>query len=322
MKKLPFLLTILPICIFAQDLPSVDYHIHVFSDKLLSHFAERGIKIQGGTFEVGCQNEACSNLDTIRKSSTDKLVLLSGSYAYEIETMDCSPEEYEKIVQAENDFVQKIVYSDRENRYGLSGINPKWNFASREVIRTLKELKLDGIKMHLQGNQIDIDEPELRDSLKNIFKILSVNDKIALIHLNGSDVNSGTELARSFITNYLLNEDKQKIVFAHAAGPGGVYPFTLDMLSEFELFMKSNDYAKHKLLYFEISGVLLSFRYPGKVDHKVFYEKMKSIGEDRFLFGSDYPFRTSASYLDQIKAEMEHNNINLDSILTRNIFEN
>jgi predicted TIM-barrel fold metal-dependent hydrolase len=135
-------------------------------------------------------------------------------------------------------------------------------------------------------------------------------------------MNSGTEIAKSFITNYLQNREKQTIVFAHVAGPGGVYQFTIDVLTEFEEFMKSSEYSKLKNIYFEISGVLLDSNYPGKLDHQIFYEKMKSIGEERFLFGSDYPFRTSNTYFNQIRSEMEQNDLNLNSILTRNIFEN
>lgn len=322
MSRLIFLLVILPGWILAQETMTVDYHVHVFSGELLSHLKERGMIMNSEVYEVDCEDGFCSNIDKIRKNSADKLVLLSGAYAYDIEKLNCNLEEYKKLVKAENDFIKKIVNSDRDKLYGLAGINPTWDFAQAELERSIGELKLDGIKMHFQGNQIDINEPQTLDRLKHIFKYLSNHDKIALIHLNGHKMDSGTEMAKSFITNFLQNSEKLTIVFAHGAGPGGVIQFSIDVLTEFEEFLKSNKFAEYKNLYFEMSGVLLTGDYPGKLDHQLFYTKMKSIGEKHFLFGSDYPFRTSRTYLNQIKTDMEENNLNLNSILTRNIFEN
>jgi hypothetical protein len=68
------------ICL-CQDLKTIDYHVHIFSDDLLYNLANRGFIFQGETFEVNCVEESCSKVDKIKANNSDKLVLISAPYA-------------------------------------------------------------------------------------------------------------------------------------------------------------------------------------------------------------------------------------------------
>ena len=46
-----------------------------------------------------------------------------------------------------------------------------------------------------------------------------------------------------------------------------------------------------------------------------------AIGEEKFLFGSDYPFRNSKAYIEEISRELELQEVILKRIIERDIFE-
>ena len=45
------------------------------------------------------------------------------------------------------------------------------------------------------------------------------------------------------------------------------------------------------------------------------------IGADKFLFGSDYPYRNSEHYIKEINAQLNLNETILKQIIERNIFD-
>ena len=50
-------------------------------------------------------------------------------------------------------------------------------------------------------------------------------------------------------------------------------------------------------------------------------EMIMAIGEEKFLFGSDYPFRNSKAYIEEISRELELQEVILKRIIERDIFE-
>lgn len=323
MKKLK-LLIICCLCVKlldAQDAPVIDYHVHIFTDTLLANLEERGIKIQKGVYEVDCSSDECLDLEKIKANNSEKLVLLSTGYAFQDTAENSNKVNIQNLVEKENDILHQIVDSDRQNLYGFCGINPNWKFAIDEVSRCIDDLKLDGIKMHFQANKIDLHDSTTTINLNSIFKKLSIQSKPALIHLNGSEMSKGSDVAQAFINNFLQNTNQQTIIFAHTGGPGGLYGFTIDVLKQFSTFISTNQYSQYKKIYFELSGTFLTFRYPGKVENEELIKMIDEIGTEHFLFGSDYPFRNSTEYQKLLEKELKLDDGSLNEILTRNIFE-
>lgn len=248
------------------------------------------------------------------------MVLLSAPYALKLDSLSADTIDFQNFVQSENDLLKDLVYSDRSNLYGLCGINPTWEFAMEETVRCIEELGLEGVKWHFQGNQIDITDTLTRKSISVILDYLSEKDAVVLIHLNGWDLTNAEGLGKQFIANFLSNDKKQTIVFAHTGGPGGFTKFTVDFLNVFHDFFKTNAFSANKRIYFELSGTILTRSYPGKVDSIELKKIIGSMGSEHFLFGSDFPYKTGNSYQKELVEELGLDPKVLKEIITRDIF--
>lgn len=250
------------------------------------------------------------------------MVLLSSPYTYKKLNDTENIDDLRAFIQRENNFLKDLVYSNRDNLYGFCGINPNWEFALEEVVRCIDTLKMDGIKFHFQANQIDFENATTKKNILSILKYLFTKDAPVLIHLNGYDLTSGGEIAREFIQSFIETTDEQFIIFAHSGGPGGFTKFTLDVLNEFKDYFNKRPYKKKNKIYFELSGTILQRPYPGKIESKEIIRMMDFLGYDRFLFGSDYPFQSSKSYLKTLEEELQELGPELfEQLKTRNIFE-
>lgn len=304
-----------------QDLKTIDYHVHIFSDDLLHNLANRGFIFQGETFEVNCVEESCSKVDKIKANNSDKLVLISAPYAIQIDSENDDSLKLYDFVKRENNFLNKIVNSDRNSFYGFCGINPSWEFALDETVRCINDLNLDGIKFHFQSNQIDLNDAKTQESISEILVFLSEKNIPVLIHLNITDLTNGSGMAKQFIKNFLCNHNKQTIIFAHCGGAGGLYKATLDVLEEFDIFFKTSEFSVNKDIYFELSGTILDQKYPGKISSSELKKMISKMGHKHFLFGSDFPLRTGKKYIKLLKEELDLDAEMLETIKTRNIFE-
>lgn len=304
-----------------QVLITIDYHVHIFSDDLLYNLANRGFIFQGETFEVNCVEESCSKVDKIKANNSDKLVLISAPYAIQIDSENDDSLKLYDFVKRENNFLNKIVNSDRNSFYGFCGINPSWEFALDETVRCINDLNLDGIKFHFQSNQIDLNDAKTQESISEILLFLSEKNIPVLIHLNITDLTNGSGMAKQFIKNFLCNHNKQTIIFAHCGGAGGLYKATLDVLEEFDIFLKTSEFSVNKDIYFELSGTIIDQKYPGKISSTELKKMISKMGHKHFLFGSDFPLRTGKKYIELLKEELDLGAEMLETIKTRNIFE-
>ncbi len=309
------------ICL-CQDLKTIDYHVHIFSDDLLHNLADQGFILHDDIFEVNCMDESCSQIDKIKANNSDKLVLISAPYALQIDSENDDSLKLYDFVKGENNFLSKLVNSERNNFYGFCGINPKWQFAINETVRCINDLGLDGIKFHFPSNQIDLNDSKTQESISEILLYLSEKKIPVLIHLNITDLTNGSGMAKQFIKNFLCNHNKQTIIFAHCGGPGGLYKATLDVLEEFDIFFKTNEFSVNKNIYFELSGTILEQKYPGKISSSELKKMISKMGHKHFLFGSDFPLRSGKKYIELLNEELDLDAEMLEYIKTQNIFEN
>lgn len=302
---------------YGQVKGSIDYHVHVFSPDLLSNLKAQGFELYLNEFNLNYLNKDSLKINTLQKGNAEKMVLLSTSYAYKV----FNDSELKVKVQNENDFLRDLVYSDRANLFGFCGINPDWDFAKEEANGCVNELKLDGVKFHFRGNFIDLNNKYTKKNIKDLLKLLSINKVPVLIHLNSTDLTEGSNHAIEFIENFLNNEDEQIIILAHNGGGGGLYKSTIDVLVEFQKYFENNECSKYKYIYFELSGTILERSYPGKIESQELSKMINLIGEERFIFGSDYPMNSSKEYAKILREELLLEPKVLERIITRNIFK-
>ncbi|MEP7324266.1 MAG: amidohydrolase family protein [Saprospiraceae bacterium] len=305
---------------YGQASEVINYHVHVFSNALITNIENQGQKLTDDVYEVTCQHGECSEIKKIKAHNGDKLVLISGPYAFKEDYQLKDSVALISLVQYENDLLKDLVNTDRKNLYGFCGINPNWDFALSETKRCIEDLEMDGIKLHFQCNKININDSLTHSKISEILKYLSNKDRPVLIHLNGTDLYEGQHIAQDFIKNFLNNADEQTIIFAHSGGPGGLTSFNIEVLKEFDHFFKTNKYNRNKKIYFELSGAILKTDYPEKLEPAALKDMIIKIGSEHFLFGSDYPFQTGERYLKVLEEDLGLNPITLRKIKTNNIF--
>jgi predicted TIM-barrel fold metal-dependent hydrolase len=327
MKKVLLLLIIIPFstCLYCQlevhSLQVHDYHVHVFSEDLSKKMQEELGSFESNGFEVIYQDLASyGRIERILvDNNAAKMLLISAGYVYSRLIID--EEKCEAAVRRENDFLARIVRGAPDRFIGFYGIDPLKSFAIREINRCHFELGLHGIKLHLQGNGIDLTDSVHLSKLRQVFELASQEGIPLLIHNNSSNIGSGENYVRRFIESVLSDFEGLTIIFAHAGGGGLFFNFQYDFLIGIKDFMDNSSHSGRHNIYFELSGTAAIREYPGERSMEELSELMSEIGEDRFLFGSDFPYRTCSTYLRVLEHELRLDSDVLRAIVERNIFE-
>jgi predicted TIM-barrel fold metal-dependent hydrolase len=167
-------------------------------------------------------------------------------------------------VESENNLLQEAVLTDADRYLGFYGIDPLEDWAADEILRCHEKLKLDGIKLHLQGCHVDLGNPMHLAKVLELFDLAALHGIPMLIHNNAEQLNSGTVYAQTFRDHLLEKTDSLTIIFAHSGGGGGYYWFTHDFLNVMSQYLKQPPNRTRHKLYFELSGTVLDADYTGK----------------------------------------------------------
>ena len=204
----------------------VDYHVHIFSPELIVNLEKRGYNFRKSGFHKIKDKEEYSNIFEITKDNENaKMVLISVGYAYKNIDGNLTEEEF---VKRENNLLAEKVETNRKNLIGFYGIDPLKEFAIKEIKRCDEELKLDGLKLHLQSNKLNLKDSIQISKLKEVFQLADKRNIPLLIHNNASDKSFGKEYFRIFKEELLDECDSLTIIFAHG---GGVDFFNLVLIS-------------------------------------------------------------------------------------------
>ncbi|MDF1697750.1 MAG: amidohydrolase family protein [Saprospiraceae bacterium] len=296
----------------------VDYHVHIMSPELISNLTFQGFDFQRSQFQIIKDKKEYSNISEISNDNQNaKMVLISVGYAYKNMEGGFSKEEF---VKRENNLLSELVKTDPEHLIGFYGINPLEDFAIKEIKRCDEDLKLDGLKLHLQSCNLDLKDSIHLTKLQKVIELVAKRKIPLLIHNNAWDKSFGKEYFKIFKKEILDKIDPLTIIFAHAGDGGGFYQFGYDFLNEFVLyFQQEKERSKHKI-YFELSGVAKITKYPTSKTEEDFLKIMKKIGYDKFIFGSDYPVRDSPTYINEFFNLMPIEKDELKKIIERDLF--
>jgi len=258
----------------AQSVPLVDHHQHL-RDPIYKTPGEHG---------TITASDLIALLDA---AGTKRAVVLSTAYG----PVPGSPEaEYER-VKDENDWTAAQVRMFPDRLIAFCGINPMKDFAMAEVERcySIPELRY-GIKMHFGNSDTDLDNPAKLAKLKTVFAAADRHHMAVAVHMRPSISHQrqyGAREASVFLNQVLPKASHVVVQIAHLAGPGG---FDLQSDKALQVFIGAikRDDPRMKRVYFDISGVA------GVADwrkHKdIIVERIRQIGLDRILWGSDGAF--------------------------------
>ena len=299
----------------------VDYHVHVFSEELLDNIEKQGYSFQRSGFKVlKKQRNMYQDIEAISEDNQHaKMLLISAGYA--VRDLESHSDKVERlIVERENDLLSDLVSSKPDQFIGFVGVHPLRRFSIEEIYRCHRDLGLHGIKLHLQGNKIDLEDKVHLQRIREMFQIASEEDIPLLVHNNAWNPSKGGEHARIFIDSILSEIDFLKIIFAHSGGGGGFQKYTSEFMKEFATYFETDARQEHSI-YFELSSVVKQMKIPGSLDLAYLTDLIKRIGVDKFLFGSDYPVTDSGTYLRELSSLLELDDDMLKSIVERDIFE-
>ncbi len=304
-----------------DSLRIIDYHVHIFSEELIRNLNTQGYDMAASGFQITPSLlSTYSNLDSInRNNKAFKMLLISAGYAFR--DLDHGGEEAErKAVQRENDLLSKLVQSNPDKFTGFAGVNPLKEFTIREIIRCDEVLKLDGIKLHLQGCNVDLKNPSHLERVRKVIQLAAERHLPLLIHNNAWNINEGALYAGIFIDSILNKTDPVTILFAHGGGGGLYFNFNHDFLTAFSNYFKNDPDSNRHKIFFELSGTVSVIDYPEEKPMSDLEQLMLDIGTDRFLFGSDYPYRTGPSYIEELYHELKMDKSILKNIIESDIF--
>jgi predicted TIM-barrel fold metal-dependent hydrolase len=273
----------------------IDHHVHFFSPALADDIRQQG-------YALTVPDSMITDIDFILKiNRADKLVLISGGYAYSQSLQKTKKKDRQKAVQTENDLLAAYVRQHPKQLIGFFGLNPLENFALKEMKRCHEDLQLRGLKLHFHGSRINLRSPKHRKKVKKIFEYAAEQRIPVLLHFKNDLKDFGPGDARIFISEILDELPPLTLIFAHMGGDGGFTRETKAVLTTFADYFETEK-TKHQL-YFELSGVVVyrDMDYPGKLPYEELTQLIRRIGLEKILFGSDYPVMPSTMYQQLLK---------------------
>lgn len=278
----------------------IDHHAHIFSPQVRKYI-EDNVEGANNLPPLGIEQL----IQTMERDNIGKAVVLSNAYFF-----SDSAE-----VSAENDRVAKAIseYSDRT--IGFFGINPLSDFATDEIDRNAAREEFAGIKLHFANAGVDFQNQEHVKRLAEVFEMANSYDLGIVAHMRTTGESYGREDALIFVDEILSQAPDVPVQIAHMAGWSGYDEATDKALGVF-----ADRIAEGKLdeqIYFDLSAVVKSVsqkeqsaneesksQWDPQQRYERLTERLKTIGMDRLLFGTDWPEWMPADYKSDLRDKL------------------
>jgi predicted TIM-barrel fold metal-dependent hydrolase len=275
MRMLGTLLLIM-VAVDARAQPLVDHHQHLF------HPMDNGLAPDAGTVTA---SELVAYLD---EAGIRRALVLSVAYQFGNPNRPAVEDEYAK-VRAENDWTSQQVARFPDRLRGFCGFNPLRDYALRELARCTQDPRLHyGIKLHFGNSDVDLDNPEHVERLRQVFREANRRRMAIVVHMRSSVTRErpyGAKEARVFLRERLPEAPLVPVQIAHLSGAGGYDDPAIDeALSVFvDAIAKHDPRMAH--VFFDISGITGIGRWREKGE--LIATRVRQLGLGRVLYGSD-----------------------------------
>lgn len=254
----------------------IDFHTHIFSKKIRENREKYFIPEPAFKLLYKSPNSKLLGVSEIISSMDEQGVDKSVIFGFPWKNSD--------IFREENDYILDAVERYPDRLIGLCCLDPLNKFAINEVLRCIKQ-GLSGIG-ELAFYESGIDEKAL-DRLAPLFEICRKKDFPALIHTNepvGHIYPGKTSNTMSQIYTLVKRFPDNKIVLAHWGG--GIFLYNT---------LKKEVKESLKNVYFDTAAS------PFLYDSEIYRLAIKLAGQDKILFGSDFPLIKPARYFKEMK---------------------
>ena len=261
---------------FAQSVPQIDYHQHLFNPEIT--------KLAKGVDPV----EAGDLIALMDKAGIRRALVLSIAYQYSNPNKAPFEDEYER-VRAENDWTSRQVAMFPERLRGFCSVNPLKDYAMAEIERCAKDPQLHfGLKLHFGNSDVDLDNPQHVEKVREVFRAATGHGMAIVVHMRSSVTKKrpyGAKEARVFLNEILPEAKGIAVQIAHLSGAGGYDDASVDeALMVFVAAIAQHDPRLTKV-YFDVSGVAGYGEWEKKTE--AIAVRIRQLGVERVLFGSD-----------------------------------
>lgn len=258
---------------------ALDVHLHIASPALTDAYAGPGTPVPTASGLIALMDEA-----HVRKG-----IILSAGYLAFDDDSNMGPE---------NDYVASEVARYPDRLIGFCGINPRYASAPDEVTRCLKLPGMKGIKLHLTGSAIELDDPTQVEALDAVFdRIAESGNPPVLMHAGNSHAQPLTDAAFQNLSTIIKAHPQVRVTHAHCAGN------TDDAGIEQWLRVPGAGYNENSFV--DTSACLKFYRDAPLATRELMVWRFRKWGIERVLLGSDYiqfqPEETPAEAIETLK---------------------
>lgn len=267
---------------------AVDHHQHLFSTVL-------------GPVNKGLPLTAAELVGQLDEAGIRRAAVFSVAYGFGNPNRPAVEHEYDK-VRAENDRVAAEVARYPDRLRGFCGVNPLKDYALAEIARCAQMPSMRyGLKLHFGNSDVILDNPVHVAKLREVFRAANAAGMAIVVHMRSSVTMKrpyGAAQARAFLDDVLPSAPDVTVQVAHMAGAGGYDDPAIDeALGVFvDAFARKDARLRH--VYIEVSGIVGLGRPRDREPLAV--ERIRQIGPDRILYGSDGPPQTMWTAFTQL----------------------
>lgn len=276
----------------------IDFHTH-----LMSHTIKESFPWMPDNYILNSE----MIIKELDKNGVQKAVLLGSGYVYYSYN---KPDRREK-VEFENNFnaQEAAKFPDRLIPFCSLPFSEVWVFD--EITRCSKELKMKGLKIHLENNDIDLANPMLFENFSQILNKAGELNLIIMVHVKTVTKGSFEGLVQAILSN------NARVIIAHSLGED------YKNLSMFRLIDASSEFFKN--VYLDTSIILELYQSaPISLRQEVVWY-LRSLNADNILFGSDYPVSSMTEavqvlnqYSNKILGSYGFTDVEIEKILNEN----
>lgn len=276
-----------------------DGHVHILSPELIKIWKGMGIPFSR-------PDNNYSDIDVILKNTgTKQIDLVSMAHVYSSEEFGGFRNERE-LVEAENSYVAAARNKHPKRVKAFCSVDPLLDYALKELERCRTQLKMDGIKLHHNANQVYLTVPTHLAKVKKVFEFATQHRLPILMHFDNSHRRFG-EPDIKLLTGSILNDLKGvNLRIAHFGTSGGFSARTHAFINAFIVELGSNKALSQHRITFDISAVGLDKDSEGvrkltDEEWAILGRYVRRLGFNRIAFGTDYPLYNPSEYLEILR---------------------
>ncbi len=294
---------------------SVDGHVHILSPELIKIWKGLGIPFSR-------PDEYYSDIDVIlRNTGTKRIDLISMAHVFSSSEFGKFENERE-LVEGENSYVAAARDKYPKKSRAFCSIDPLREYALDELERCRTKLKMDGIKLHHNANQVYLAVPAHLAKVKRVFEFAAEHKMPVLMHFDNGHRRFGNPDVELLVGSILRDLEPVTLRIAHFGTSGGFSQRTRGFLNAFiDQFAAEAALKKHRIT-FDISAVALDKDSEGvrkltDDEFAVLGRYVRRLGLERISFGTDYPLYTPAEYAEIVRTRLKLTPREMRSLLSK-----